>query len=131
MTKRGRKIQNFGATEAKYEVIAWYLDYARATFQAESEDAVQDAVARKEKQRLERLIAKRNGQVTKGEIESMRSMVKMNELTDEAKIGEYMLGTCARTEECPQNPLIHCFSLRCNPTGRLQAGQQGAKTRTE
>jgi hypothetical protein len=86
-----RRIQNYGAKEAKHEVLCFVLQNARARFAMDAREAIGNVVKRSEKLRAEAMDAKRKGVVSKNEIESMRSMLRMDELTDRHKIGEYML----------------------------------------
>jgi hypothetical protein len=86
-----RKSQNYGAKEAKHEVLCFLLANAREKFAMEASEAISNVIARSQKKRDDAMDAKKMGVVSKSEIESMRSMLHMGDLTDKHKIGEYML----------------------------------------
>ena len=80
-----------GYRDAKFEVLQFFLRYAREQFQIEIAEVIKDMVRNRSKRKAEALAAARAGTVTSHEIESMRSMLNMGELTCRKKIADYML----------------------------------------
>jgi hypothetical protein len=89
--EKGREAQMHGYREAKFEVLQFFLTFAREAFQSEMKSVISDVVKRRSERKAAAIAAARAGAVTKHEIESMRSMLNMGELTSRKKIADYML----------------------------------------
>jgi hypothetical protein len=88
--KASRKDQSYGANEAKFEVLVFILESARAAFQEETKGAVDDLVKSRDNRRLEALAANKAGKVVKSDIEEMRNLLKSGNLTNCSTIDTYM-----------------------------------------
>jgi hypothetical protein len=86
-----RRDQNYGANEAKFEVISFILDSAREKFRLSTAGAISGIVEQREKRRAEAIQAKKEGKVAQSEIDEMRGMLKNGDITDKQKITLYMV----------------------------------------
>jgi hypothetical protein len=86
-----RRIQNHGYDAAKSEVLEFLLRNAREQFQSEMQSYVKKMIAGREEKQGLALEEKKQGVVSKKEIENMREMLTKGEFTDTQKISEYHL----------------------------------------
>jgi hypothetical protein len=119
--KSSRRDQNYGANEAKFEVLCFVLDQARTEFKSRARNAIGGIEAERDKRRAEALEAKKEGRVAQSEIDEMRDMLKSGDLTCQHRIGLYMLEfkMGIKGQKPPQREFPYFLMLQFIPDERM------------